>query len=248
MKRLLLLIIICVFAVITCMAQSRKVQNRPYTDLRKFHFGVLVGSHLQDIEFENVGPQMITDDAGNTMERLVTVDQDRWDVGFTVGVLGELRLTENFQFRVAPAMYFGTRHYTFRNFSELGSQQQPTEQRQEMKSAYISCAADMIFAGPRFNNHRPYVIAGINPMLNLSPKDDDYLKLKSYDLFLEFGIGCDFYLPFFKLRPELKFLYGLINSLDTGHAANLRDKSMLQYANSVRDARSKMIALTFYFE
>lgn len=235
-------------AVPVINAQTRKVQNRPYTDLRQFHFGVLVGTHLQDIEFENVGPQMVPDENGNTMERLVTTDQDRWDAGFTVGVLGELRLTENFQFRVAPAMYFGTRHFTFRNFSILDGEGRPTEQHQEMKSAYISAAADLIFAGPRFNNHRPYIIAGINPMLNLSPKDDDYLKLKSYDVFLELGIGCDFYLPFFKLRPELKFMYGMINSLDTNHASSLRDKSMLQYTNSVRDARSKMVALTFYFE
>ena len=31
------------------VAQERTVQNRPYTDLRTFHFGVLVGTHLQDL-------------------------------------------------------------------------------------------------------------------------------------------------------------------------------------------------------
>ena len=38
-------------------AQIRTVQNRPYTDLRPFHFGVVVGTHLQDMELTNVGPQ-----------------------------------------------------------------------------------------------------------------------------------------------------------------------------------------------
>ena len=235
-------------AVPVINAQTRKVQNRPYTDLRQFHFGVLVGTHLQDIEFENVGPQMVTDENGNTMERLVTTDQDRWDAGFTVGVLGELRLTENFQFRVAPAMYFGTRHFTFRNFSILDGEGRPTEQHQEMKSAYVSAAADLIFAGPRFNNHRPYIIAGINPMLNLSPKDDDYLKLKSYDVFLELGIGCDFYLPFFKLRPELKFMMGLTNCFNSKHINDMNNADQMPYAASVSNARSKMFVLSFYFE
>ncbi len=91
-------------------------------------------------------------------------------------------------------------------------------------------------------------MVGINPMLNLSGKDDDYLKLKGGDAYLEAGIGCDFYLPYFKLRPELKFMYGLGNCLNTNHAKDLRDKSMLMYTNSVKEAHSKMIALTFYFE
>lgn len=145
-------------------------------------------------------------------------------------------------------MYFGTRHITFRNLTDLDANGEPTEQVQDLKSAYISCALDLIAAAPRFNNHRPYVMVGINPMLNLSGKDDDYLKLKGGDAYLEAGIGCDFYLPYFKLRPELKFMYGIGNCLNTNHAKDLRDKSMLMYTNSVKEAHSKMIALTFYFE
>ena len=230
-------------------AQERKVQNRPYTDLREFHFGVLVGTHLQDLELNNVGPQMIDLEDGNGLvEKTISADQDRWDAGFTVGVLGELRLNSTFQFRIAPAMYFGTRHLTFRNHTDLTAQGEPTEQVQEMKTAYISCALDLIAAAPRFNNHRPYVMLGVNPMLNLSGKDNDYIKLKRSDVFLEVGLGCDFYLPYFTLRPELKFMYSLTNSLDKNHAKNLRDKNMLMYTNSVNETRAKMIALTFYFE
>ena len=98
----------------TTLAQlGRTVQNRPYTDLRPFHFGLLVGTHMQDLDLLNVGPQTIVAEDGTQTTRLITVDQDRWDYGFTVGVLGELRLNRTFQFRVAPAMYFGVRHLTF---------------------------------------------------------------------------------------------------------------------------------------
>ena len=91
-------------------------------------------------------------------------------------------------------------------------------------------------------------MAGLNPMINLSGKSTDYIKLKRYDVCAEVGIGCDFYLPFFKLRPELKFMYGLGNSLDTNHPNQLRDKNMLPYAKSVKEAHTKMIVLSFYFE
>ena len=231
------------------IAQERTVQNRPYTDLRTFHFGVLIGTHLQDIELLNSGVTTIdVEDGRGPVERTVSVDQDRWDAGFTVGVLGELRLNQTFQFRVAPSMYFGTRHLTFRNITDTDATGGPTIQTQDMKTAYISCALDLIAAGPRFNNHRPYIVAGINPMINLSGKDNDYIKLKRSDLFLELGVGCDFYLPFFKLRPELKFMYSIGNSLDKNHASQVRDKNMLIYSQSASEANSKIIALTFYFE
>lgn len=246
MRRILLSCLL-VLTSLSLWAQDQTVMNRPYTDLRPFHFGILVGTHLQDLEFNNVGMQHFTLEDGTQRDYLITCDQDRWDNGFNVGVLGELRLSENFQFRVAPAMYFGTRHLSFHNM-DPAAPDSLLEHTQTMKSAYVSCALDLIFAAPRFNNHRPYMMVGVNPMINLTKNDDDYIKLKGSDVFVEAGIGCDFYLPFFKIRPELKFMYGLSNCLDKKHADNLRDASMRPYAGSVDKARSKMIALTFYFE
>lgn len=250
MKRKFILIIIALLVTIRVAAQERTVENRPYTDLRPFHFGVLVGTHLQDIEFLNAGEISYLDDNGNEVASNVTVDQDRWDPGFTVGVLGEFRLSTHFQLRIAPTMYFGTRHISFHKVNQTAPEEGKVQEdvKQELKTAYISSAFDLIFAAPRFNNHRPYVMAGINPMMNLSGNKDDYLKLKKTDVFLELGLGCDFYLPFFKLRPELKFMYGLMNTYDKNHANNVKDKSMLPYTLSAKEAHSKMIALTFYFE
>lgn len=232
----------------TVTAQEKRVQNRPYTDLRPFHFGVVVGTHIQDIEFENVGPQLITDEDGTTAEKLVTCDQDRWDGGFTVGVLGEARLGTYFALRCAPTLYFGNRHLTFHNFTDQLEDGKPIIRRQDMKSIYIATDFNLIYSAQRFNNHRPYVLAGINPMVNLSGKDEDIIRLKKFDCLLEVGVGCDLYLPFFKLRPELKFGYSLANTLDTEHTKMIKDRNLLMYSNSVRNSRTKMFSLTFYFE
>lgn len=249
MKRVIvyILILLANFAS-SASAQERKVENRPYTDLRPFHFGVVVGTHLQDVELMNVGPQSITHEDGTVVQSNIVVDQDRYDIGFTVGVLGELRLNKHFQFRVAPAMYFGNRHLSFLNLNEQDAAGKPLEQRQDLKTAYISTALNLIFAAPRFNNHRPYIMAGINPMINLSGKGEDFIRLKRYDMFAEIGLGCDFYLPFFKLRPELKFMFSLVNSLDTNRERSISNKNMLPYILSVKESRTKIIALSFYFE
>lgn len=248
MKTFIYTLLLSIFPTLSVSAQERKVENRPYTDLRPFHFGVVVGTHMQDIELLNAGPQTITHEDGTVTQSNITADQDRFDAGFTVGVLGEFRLNKHFQFRIAPAMYFGNRHITFHNLGETDAAGRPIEQQQDMKTAYISSAFNLIFAAPRFNNHRPYIMAGLNPMINLSGKGEDYIRLKRYDIFAEIGLGCDFYLPFFKLRPELKFMYSLINSLDTNRERSINDKSMLPYILSVKEARSKMIVLSFYFE
>ena len=248
MKRCIILSILFSAVLMSLHSQERRVQNRPYTDLRPFHFGVIVGTHAQDIDFRNVGPRLVETEEGGMVEKTIVTDQDRWDMGFTVGVRGEFRLSEHFQCRIAPALYFGTRHITLRNLTDLTPQGTPIEQHQEMKIAYMSSAFDLIFAAPRFNNHRPYIMAGINPLVTLSSKSDDYLRLKPFDVCLEVGVGCDFYMPFFKLRPELKFMYGLTNSLDTKHADQLKDKNMRMYTESVDKATTKMIVLSFYFE
>ncbi len=62
------------------------------------------------------------------------------------------------------------------------------------------------------------------------------------------GFGCDFYLPFFKLIPEVKFCFGLTDLLRHDRPDLADDPSMLKYTQSVRRAASKMFVLTFYFE
>lgn len=243
---ILLVTIACTMAALA--QQDRRVQYKPYIDLRPMHFGILVGAHLQDLEFENVGMQTITDENGNTTNQLIVCDADRWSPGFSVGVLTELRLHENFALRVAPTMHFGAKHLTFIDMQNTDATGKPIKQTQDLKNTYLSLPIDIKFAAPRWNNHRPYLIAGINPMLNMTKGDQDIVRLNRFSTMVEVGLGCDFYLPFFKLIPELKFCFGLSNVLDKNHVNELRDANLKAFAGSVSSAQSKMVVLTFYFE
>ena len=61
MKRIITTLTVILVCSLSVVAQSdRRVQNKPYIDLRPLHVGILVGLNMQDIEFENVGPQSIT--------------------------------------------------------------------------------------------------------------------------------------------------------------------------------------------
>jgi hypothetical protein len=158
-----------------------------------------------------------------------------------VGILGELFLTKHLALRLIPTMHFGTKNVTFRNAKNN------ERQYQSIKSTYISLPLDLKFSAERFNNYRPYAMIGVNPMVDLTVKKQKQLLLKRFDCYLEVGFGCDFYSPWFKFIPEVKFCYGLMNIIDKDRS-DVTDNSQLIFTQSVDKGRSKMIVLTFYFE
>ena len=247
-RRRIIIITALACAILTATAQERKIQNKPYIDLRPMHFGILVGMNLQDIEFDNVGPQTITLDDGTTQESTILCDADKWNAGFSVGVLADLRLSQHLNLRFSPSMHFGAKHLLFRNLTETDSEGRPMEATQDMKNTYIALPIDLKFSAQRWNNYRPYITAGVSPMINLTSKNQEYIQLKRSDFFVEVGLGVDLYLPFFKLIPELKFCYSLRDALDHDHAGELQDANQRKYTNAVSRGASKMIVLTFYFE
>ncbi|NDW12188.1 PorT family protein [Bacteroides sp. 214] len=233
MKRVLFITLTILLA--TCaFAQKRKVQNRPYIDQRKFHYGFLIGMHTQDLQLVNNG--FITAD-GQTW----FADTPEYSPGFNIGVLGEFYLTNHLAFRVIPSLYFGDKTVVFKE------QATGEVHRQQIKSSYISVPLNLKFSSERFNNYRPYLMAGINPVYDLGVKRRNALLMKSVDCYIELGLGCDFYLPFFKFIPELKFCFGLSNLIDKDRT-DLTDLSLLKFTESVDKGKSRMIVLTFYFE
>ena len=247
MKRIATIITMCA-VTLGMVAQELKVQNKPYIDFRPLHFGILVGMNFQDIEFQNVGMQTVTLEDGTQVEQLITCDADKWNPGFNVGVLADLRLGKHFSLRLSPSMFFGAKHLVFRNFNELDELGNPMEITQDLKNTYLAFPLHLKMSAERFNNYRPYITAGINYMVNLTGKDQDIIQLKRTDFLVEVGIGCDFYLRYFKLIPELKFCYSLGNSLDTNHPNELTDVNKRVFATSVDRSRNQMFVFTLYFE
>jgi hypothetical protein len=198
------------------------------------HFGIAVGMNLQDIEFKTDAP--------------IVCDADRWNTGFSVGVLADMRLSDNLNLRIVPTMHFGAKHLTLLKLDETDTHGNPRTETQDLKNTYLSVPIDLKFSAQRWNNIRPYMLAGVNGMVNLTNKSQEIVQLQRTDLMLEVGLGCDLYLPFFKLEPELKFCYGLGNRIDKSHVADIKDDYKKTYANSIKSGHTKMIVLTFYFE
>jgi hypothetical protein len=92
-----------------------------------------------------------------------------------------------------------------------------------------------------------YVVAGVNPMYDLTRKKQAKRRPKPFNVYLEMGLGCDFYLPFFKLIPELKFSFGLADILQKNRP-DLTDPTQHIFTESLDGASANMVTLSFYFE
>lgn len=216
------------------VAQERKVQNKPYIDFRRLHYGFFIGFHAQDMEFANNG--FVTEN-GETWY----ADIANYNPGFSVGVLADLRLNTYLSLRAIPTMHFGQNTVYFRE------QNSGETSKQSLKTTYIAVPVHVKFAAERFNNYRPYVVTGISPMWNLTVKKQQQLLLKKFDFMIEVGAGCDFYLPFFKLIPELKFSFSPLSVLNK-QRNDLLDANYMKFTQSVEAVTSKMITLSLYFE
>ncbi len=212
-----------------------KLMNRPYADLRRWHLGFSVGLHTQDFTFTHNG---FTTDTGEQWY----VEQPAFQPGFCVNGLIDYRLGTYFNLRFIPGMYFGNRDITMREYNT------GTELRQNLKSALIVLPIEMKFSGLRYRNSRPYITAGIMPTFNVTRKSNDYLRTKATDFYLTCGFGCDFYLPFFKLNPEIKFCFGLTDSLDHDRTDISEEPEKFKITQSLKKAASRMVVLSFYFE
>jgi hypothetical protein len=168
-------------------------------------------------------------------------DIDNYQPGFVVGVLGELRLNKTFGLRLQPAIHFGQKHIVFHE------QLSGRDSTQNLKSTYLSIPIALKIAAPRYNNFRPYFSVGVAPTFDLTSRKHMALRTEVFDCYVEVAAGCDIYLPYFKLIPELRFSFGLRDIL-IHKRDDLIDASLMKFTNSLDRGRSKIITLAFYFE
>lgn len=214
---------------------GEKVPNRQYADLKRWHWGFSVGTHFQDLNFTHSG--FVTDDGQQWQ-----VEVPDFSPGFNATVLGDLRLHKYLNLRLSPGMYFGSKTV---HMYDITTQQ---KEIQDIKSAYVVVPLDLKVSGERLHNTRPYFTVGAMGVIDISKKRSDPLVMKNFDTMLTVGLGCDFYLPFFKLCPELKFCFGLTDILRHDRPDLDENPAMQNFSKSLSKVKSNMVVLSFYFE
>jgi len=216
-------------------AQRRKVLNLPNYDKQTVHFGFILGINSLNFIYrpvddlrQNDTVMAITPGSGN---------------GFNLGIVSNLHLSDNFDFRFLPTLTFGERKLTY-TLKVAGTDSSFLRDK-NVESVFLEFPVLLKFKSARANNFRAYVTGGIKPVIDLASQDkvDDkgekILKLKRNDINWEIGVGLDIYTQYFKFTPELKMAYGMKNLL-------VRDNNM--YINPLDRLRSKAMYISFTFE
>lgn len=231
-----------------CAQDNDMILNRPYADSKPIHFGFSVGMNFQNLAITNNGH--ITDDSANYPGEEWYADVSANSPGFCVNVLADYRIAEHFNLRVSPGLFFGNKVVRFLNHQ--GDSEAPDQdhykRNQNIKSTYIVVPIDLKMSAKRYHNMRPYFTAGAMYTGDLSKDRSEQYRLKNSDVMLTVGMGCDFYMPFFKLCPEIKFCFGMKNVLDKSRPDLVDDPYMNRFTNSVSKIKNNMVVVTFFFE
>lgn len=227
-------VIIFFFVVLAC-SQSRAQGNLAYFDDETFHFGFSLG--LASMDF-GVTPSLQEIDG-----KVYNVDVSNLSPGFSVGVVTDLRLSRYLNLRVNPTIDLCDRVLVYT------ADNNATSLQQKVTSIPVCLPVYLKYSSERYRNVRPYLIGGGGVYVDLGRDKTKPLLLNPFDLYVEFGVGCDIYLSFFKLSPELKFALGSQDMLTPLSKRSIElsagDKI---YTNALSKLTTKMITLSFNFE
>ena len=214
------------------------VKNLPQFDDRFVHYGYYVGVNNYFFDFDY------------TMEYYRENNFPDIEVatstGFTIGLIGDMRINQFINLRLEPGLYYAQRDLTYPKFPEFQTEE---ERFREIKSTYIHLPLLVKFNAQRINNFRPFLLAGVSTDFNLSSNkkntDDNFsnvFRVESQNLNYEIGIGFDFYLFYFKFSPSIRGIFSMQNELIPDNTPNS------PWTGRITNMVSRGVVLNFIFE
>jgi hypothetical protein len=233
-------------------AQKREIENMPTYDFSKYHFGFILAvnqmhfvikpiDNLQYMWFDTLASAEINADSS----QIYSIESAP-SYGFTVGIVGNLRVTNSLDLRFVPSLAFGERNIDYRFMKYRDGDATLVEVQKNIPSTFVEFPLHFKYKSRRLNNFRAYVLGGVNYRLDLSSqakkrKDSGQIqvKLNRSDIYYDLGVGFDFYFEWFKFGTEFKMSYGILDVLK-------RENNI--YTDGIEKLSSKVFQLSFTFE
>ncbi len=239
------------------VAQQDKPQNLRLYDNQPYHFGFIIG--LNQMSYSINTKESFQTTLHETDEFIADGDYSLVsnptyvrsinpvpNYGFTVGVVGNLRLGKYFDLRLIPSLSFGSRviHY---DIVETNVDNGHQGFNKSIFSAFVEFPLLVKYKSKRYNNFAAYVIGGGNFKIDLASQkkektEDGYIKnirVNRGDIAAEIGAGVDFYTGYFKFGIEAKMSFGLLN---------IMNPQGLFYDTSINSIQNRMFQISFTFE
>ncbi len=179
---------------------KERVRNIPSIDKPRLSWGYILGFNSYDFNF---------DYKSNDPDEDIMVQSN---VGFNVGLVGNMRINEYLDLRLEPLVVFAQRNLTFPNLTERNLR--------EVQSTYVHIPLLLKISTKRLNNFKPFIIGGVSTSINLSSNEDNpddnsvgQFRTTTNTNYFEVGFGIDFYLPYFKFTPSIRGVFAMSDEL-----------------------------------
>ncbi|MGM0530391.1 MAG: porin family protein [Bacteroidota bacterium] len=235
MKKILTSILL-IFPLLS-LAQQETIRHYQKIDHKIFHFGYTLGVNVMDF---GIYPSEYA------LDEDIYPEINRLSPGVDISIVTNFRLGEYLDFRILPGISLGQRNLVY--YENVMSEASVTHEM-NLGSTYINLPFNMRYEAEREKNYRPYLIGGVNFRWDMARNKDFnteegiFIKLEPFDVYVEGGFGVDFYLPYFKLSPEIKFSVGMMNVLSPD-----KEENNAEYVLSINKLKSRMVSLSFHFE
>ena len=229
-------IIFLFFLFITFSVSAQREFNRPNHDNVPYYFGLTFGYANMNLHTEK-DPRFLQYDSVLSVEPNASG-------GFSAGLLATFKMSNRFEFRVAPQLIIGgVKSFTYSLKYRNGIDSPVT--KMPLTSTIFSLPLQIKFNSDRIDNFRVYALAGLTYDIDLASNSnqrnaDDVIKLKKFDYAIEGGVGFNIFLKFVTVSPELRIHNGF---------SNIHDRNPdLKFSNVLGSLKSQMVIFTINIE
>lgn len=199
--------IIVIFGLLLCGFQSNaqifseeRLLNNENFDSKRWSWGYFLGFNTYGFDFDY--SEYDPDSTGRDM----VLEKN---VGFNVGLIGNLKLHKNLDLRLEPGV----------SFNSLGIRPAFDSIPDEINATYVHIPLLLKFSANRLNNFKPFIVGGVSTSLNLSSNENNPeadIRTTTSNFYYEVGFGIDLYFYYFKFSPSLRGVFAIKNELVDG--------------------------------
>lgn len=221
--------LLCLSRPLHAQFNEKPVLNIENKDKKFLNYGYYLGFNQYDFKFDY---NRNTDD--------ILVDKT---LGFTVGLIGEMRVNDFLDVRIEPGLAYNARTLGFPGFTE------ERDAVREVKSTYINFPLLLKVSTKRLGNFKPFLIGGASASLNLGSNEtalDDNasgtFRMTKWVYNYELGFGIDFYLEYFKFSPSIRGVFAITDELVPDNDPNS------PWTSNIGALRTRGLFINFTFE
>lgn len=215
------------------IAQSAK-GNYNYLDFQRkpYYFGITIGLNSSDYR-TYLSKNYIRNDSIATVESIK-------GPGFNLGIVSNLKIGEYFDIRFLPTLSFAER-----NIAYSAVKNYRPDYQNKIESVFVELPFHVRFKSAPYYDKRLFVVGGIKYAFDVASDSrgrqiNKLVKIAPTDFALEYGVGVQFFFPYFIFSPEFKISQGMNNIL-------LYQNELLQ-SQVIEKVLSRTFTLSLHFE